>query len=57
MPIRLGVVMDPISAIHYKKDSTLAMLLAATFMRCDWAVSAEPAVLKRLEIDILIPRG
>src|SRR5438067_7722753 len=26
---RLGVVMDPISAIHYAKDSTLAMLLAA----------------------------
>lgn len=29
MTIRLGVVMDPISAIHYKKDSTLAMLLEA----------------------------
>jgi len=28
-PIRLGVVMDPIGSIHYKKDSTLAMLLAA----------------------------
>ena len=28
-PIKLGVVMDPISAIHFKKDSTLAMLLAA----------------------------
>ncbi|MBS0367509.1 MAG: glutathione synthase [Proteobacteria bacterium] len=28
-PKRLGVVMDPIAAIHYKKDSTLAMLLAA----------------------------
>jgi glutathione synthase len=26
---RLGVVMDPIAAIHYAKDSTLAMLLAA----------------------------
>ena len=26
---RLGVVMDPIGAIHYAKDSTLAMLLAA----------------------------
>src|SRR6185437_7784317 len=26
---RLGVVMDPISAIKYAKDSTLAMLLAA----------------------------
>ncbi len=28
-PIRLGVVMDPIGAINYAKDSTLAMLLAA----------------------------
>src|SRR5579863_7063248 len=28
-PVRLGVVMDPIAAIHYAKDSTLAMLLAA----------------------------
>ncbi|HXS27220.1 MAG TPA: glutathione synthase, partial [Steroidobacteraceae bacterium] len=26
---RLAVVMDPIAAIHYAKDSTLAMLLAA----------------------------
>ncbi|MBV9696662.1 MAG: glutathione synthase, partial [Gammaproteobacteria bacterium] len=26
---RLGVVMDPIGAIAYAKDSTLAMLLAA----------------------------
>ena len=26
---RLGVVMDPIAAITYAKDSTLAMLLAA----------------------------
>jgi glutathione synthase len=29
MPISLGVVMDPIGAIKYHKDSTLAMLLAA----------------------------
>jgi glutathione synthase len=28
-PKRLGVVMDPIAAINYAKDSTLAMLLAA----------------------------
>jgi glutathione synthase len=28
-PKRLGVVMDPIADIHYAKDSTLAMLLAA----------------------------
>lgn len=29
MTIELGVVMDPIESIHYKKDSTLAMLWAA----------------------------
>lgn len=29
MSISLGVIMDPIGAIHYHKDSTLAMLLAA----------------------------
>jgi len=29
MKLRLGVVMDPIASIHYKKDSTLAMLLEA----------------------------
>ncbi len=29
MTIQLGVVMDPIDAIHFKKDSTLAMLLEA----------------------------
>lgn len=29
MTIKLGVVMDPIGFIHYKKDSTLAMLLEA----------------------------
>lgn len=29
MPIKLGVVMDPIDTITYKKDSTLAMLLEA----------------------------
>lgn len=29
MSVRLGVVMDPIAGITYKKDSTLAMLLAA----------------------------
>jgi glutathione synthase len=29
MHIRLGIVMDPISRIHYKKDSSLAMLMAA----------------------------
>ncbi len=29
MTIKLGVVMDPIGSIHFKKDSTLAMLLAA----------------------------
>ena len=29
MSVRLGIVMDPIAAISYKKDSSLAMLLAA----------------------------
>ena len=29
MSIKLGIVMDPIEAINYKKDSSLAMLLAA----------------------------
>lgn len=29
MSIRLGIVMDPIASISYKKDSSLAMLLAA----------------------------
>jgi len=29
MSVRLGVVMDPIAAVSYKKDSTLAMLWAA----------------------------
>lgn len=30
MSIRLGIVMDPIGSINYKKDSSLAMLLAAS---------------------------
>lgn len=29
MSIHIGIVMDPISEIHYQKDSSLAMLLAA----------------------------
>lgn len=29
MSIRIGIVMDPINSIHYQKDSSLAMLLAA----------------------------
>ena len=29
MGIKLGVVMDPIEGIHYKKDTTLALLWAA----------------------------
>ena len=29
MSLEIGVVMDPIESIHFKKDSTLAMLLAA----------------------------
>jgi len=34
MAVRLGVVMDPIADINYKKDSTLAMLWAAQAL--DW---------------------
>ncbi|MCG6935618.1 MAG: glutathione synthase [Proteobacteria bacterium] len=34
MSITLGVIMDPIGSINFKKDSTLAMLLAA--QRRDW---------------------
>ncbi|MDD7805379.1 MAG: glutathione synthase [Endozoicomonas sp. (ex Botrylloides leachii)] len=30
MTLKLGIVMDPISAINYKKDSSLALLLAAS---------------------------
>ena len=37
MTIKLGVVMDPIGTINPKKDSTLAMLLAA--QRRGWALS------------------
>jgi len=29
MNVKVGIVMDPIGAIHYKKDTSLAMLLAA----------------------------
>ncbi len=29
MTVKLGVIMDPINAIHYKKDSTMAMLWEA----------------------------
>jgi glutathione synthase len=36
MSISLGVVMDPIGSIHFKKDSTLAMLLEA--QRRDYAL-------------------
>src|SRR5579864_3768255 len=36
MTIRLGVVMDPIELIHYKKDTTLAMLWEA--QKRDWTI-------------------
>ena len=36
MTVRIGVVMDPVATINPKKDSTLAMMLAA--MRRDWSV-------------------
>src|SRR5476651_21304 len=34
--------------------SALAMLLALTFMRCDWAESAEPAISKMLSMDMRV---
>lgn len=37
MSIRIGIIMDPISEIHYKKDSSLAMLLAA--QQRNWQIS------------------
>ena len=37
MSIRIGIIMDPISQIHYKKDSSLAMLLAA--QQRNWQLS------------------
>ena len=44
MRIRIGIVMDPISRISYKKDSSLAMLLAAQAR--DWELLyMEPADL------------
>lgn len=44
MRIRIGIVMDPISRISYKKDSSLAMLLAAQAR--DWELQyMEPADL------------
>ncbi|MBA2653711.1 MAG: glutathione synthase [Gammaproteobacteria bacterium] len=37
MPVNLAVVMDPISSINFKKDTTLALLLEA--QRRDWSLS------------------
>lgn len=49
MTIKLGVVMDPIGSIHYKKDSTLAML---------WEAQARGWKLYYLELsDILLRDG
>ena len=36
MTIKLGVVMDPIQQIHFKKDTTLAMLWEA--QKRDWQI-------------------
>lgn len=36
MTIKLGIIMDPISQIHYKKDSTLAMMMEA--QRRGWEI-------------------
>ncbi len=37
MSVRLGIVMDPIARINFKKDSSLAMLLAAQAR--DWVAA------------------
>ena len=50
MSLKLGVVMDPIGSIHYKKDTTLALLWAAqdrgwdtVLYRTGWPVSRRRA--------------
>ena len=40
MGVKLGVVMDPIESITVKKDTTLAMLLAAQKARLDYPLYA-----------------
>ena len=54
---RLGVVMDPIGAIKYKKDSTLAMLLAAQTRGFELAAQPSLRVLHDALADLLLVRG
>ncbi|MEM6301153.1 MAG: glutathione synthase [Pseudomonadota bacterium] len=50
MSVKIGVVMDPISAISYKKDSTMAMLWAAQDR--DWSLYyMEPGDLSLIQGD------
>ena len=47
MSIRLGVVMDPITTVNFKKDSTLAMLWAASDRGCElWYMRQEDLFLR-----------
>ena len=35
MAIQIGIIMDPIESINFKKDTTLAILLAAQIRDCE----------------------
>ena len=35
MAIQIGIIMDPIESINFKKDTTLAILLAAQRRECE----------------------
>jgi glutathione synthase len=47
MSIRLGIVMDPIAQISFKKDSSLAMLLAAQARGWDAHLFTDAASLEK----------
>ena len=42
MTIRLGVIMDPIQDIHFKKDTSLALLNAAQERGCELWYMEQP---------------
>ncbi len=54
MSLKLGVVMDPIGSIHYRKDTTLALLWAAQTVAGRYFISSRMAcfstqsILRRL---------
>ena len=45
MTVRVGIIMDPIAQIAFKKDSSLAMLLAAGVPYGRWLRFAIPGAL------------